>query len=288
MLTDGAIQQAGGPVVADCQLLKSFPLSCCRSFEERSTVMLLRTSLAILAVTVCLPGLCPAAGGSPASVAEAAPAPPGDSIVNPLRTPLAPRSPATTPPAETPQTETLPAQATDGLPQMYAGWLRSRGLEVEVRSDGTVVFRKDGGTYVIPVPQIEKDTSYFTLVYPSFWKITGQQERIRALEAANHATADTKVGKVYLVKDKAWATAEIFVASPGDFEAVFDRCMASIAHSRKLFIGQMRNEQATDSDRVVRGAPPAPPRAAPQPRIAGAAPGSSGIGGSAGTPILGR
>ncbi|MCA9114274.1 MAG: hypothetical protein KDA79_04260 [Planctomycetaceae bacterium] len=133
----------------------------------------------------------------------------------------------------------------ENLQQMYLAYLKGEGYPAEIDDDGTIIFKKEGGTYLLPVPQIVKDNNYFTLVYPGFWKVE-DGDRTRALEAVNTATADTKVGKVYLVRGNAWATAEVFVAQPAQFEGVFERCMACITHARQKFIAEMRKEAAPE------------------------------------------
>ena len=54
---------------------------------------------------------------------------------------------------------------------------------------------------------------FFRLVFPNFWEIESDGERAQALGAAQEATADTKVAKVFLVKDNVWASVELFVAA---------------------------------------------------------------------------
>jgi hypothetical protein len=139
---------------------------------------------------------------------------------------------------QTSQTAAQPTQ--ESLQAMYLDYLSRKGYPAEVSDDGMILFRKEGGTYVIPVPQIVKHNTYFRLIYPSFWQVDGTEERIRALEAANFITADTKVGKVYLMGDKAWVSAEVFVPKLEHFEDVFEQCMQSIVHARTTFVTRMQ------------------------------------------------
>lgn len=139
------------------------------------------------------------------------------------------------------------------LQQMYVTFLKGEGYSPEVDRDGDVNFKFEGVTYFIAVD--EKDSAYFRLVCYPFWKIDGQAELERSLVAADYATRKTKVAKVYIVNDRVWTATEIFVASPGDFRAVFKRCLTALPASVTNFATRMREIQNATSDRGALSSP---------------------------------
>jgi hypothetical protein len=123
--------------------------------------------------------------------------------------------------------------------QVYLEYLRENGYRPWVDGDGDVVFKYEGKTFLIFVD--EDDLSFFRLVFPNFWPIEDEAERVRAWQAATEATASTKVAKVFLVEDDVWASAELFVGEPSDFEAVFSRCVDAVVAGVNTFATHMRS-----------------------------------------------
>ena len=103
----------------------------------------------------------------------------------------------------------------------------------QVDSDGDVSFKREGLTYYIIVN--ESDAEFFELALPNIHHIESESDRAEAYAAADYSNAKSKVSKVYMVNDDVWVTAELFVASPGDFKAVF---CAKLEVSGELFVGQ--------------------------------------------------
>jgi len=118
---------------------------------------------------------------------------------------------------------------------MYRSFLAEEGYAPKIDNDGDVLFKFEGGTYFIAVS--EKDEVFFRIVFPNFWPIESEQERVRALLAAASATAETKVAKVFLVRDDTYASIEMFCSPPDTFKPVFRRCLnalrASVEHFRE-------------------------------------------------------
>lgn len=123
------------------------------------------------------------------------------------------------------------------LADMYHQYLEAEGYNPEIE-EGFVKFKFEGGTYLVVVD--ENDEQYFRLIFPNFWPIESEDERQRALAAADHATAETKVAKLFLVRDNVWATIEIFSAEPQEFRAVFGRCIRALKAGVSTFVEKMR------------------------------------------------
>lgn len=122
--------------------------------------------------------------------------------------------------------------------QIVQDFLRNEGYAPQIDSDGDVVFKYEGRTYIVILD--EGDTEFFRLVFPNFWPIEGLDERARVQQAALNATAGTKVAKVFLVRDNVWATTEMFVTNPEDALAVFKRIMSALQTAVQTFANEMR------------------------------------------------
>ncbi len=125
--------------------------------------------------------------------------------------------------------------------QTYITFLHKEGYQPEADQHGNVVFKHQGGTYLIIVQ--DKDEEFFTIVFPNFWKIESEDERVKVGHAANVATEHTKVAKVYPVGDNTWATIELFLGNPTDYERVFARCLSAINTAVQKFASEMRGGQ---------------------------------------------
>ena len=119
----------------------------------------------------------------------------------------------------------------------YMEYLTAEGYRPEVDSDGDVSFKREGLTYYIIVN--EGDAEFFELALPNIHHIESDTDRVDVYAAADYSNAKSKVSKVYMVNDDVWVTAELFVASPGDFKAVFDRVMAAVLNGANNFIEQL-------------------------------------------------
>lgn len=123
------------------------------------------------------------------------------------------------------------------LADMYNQHLEAEGYRPEIE-EGFIKFKSEGGTYLVVVD--ENDEQYFRLIFPNFWPIEDDAERQKVLAAADHATAETKVAKVFTVRDNVWATIEIFSAEPQEIKAVFSRCMRALKAGVNAFLEKMR------------------------------------------------
>ena len=117
-------------------------------------------------------------------------------------------------------------------------YLRNEGYTPKTDSDGDIVFKHEGNTYIVIFDKDDKD--FIRLVYPNFWSIESQDERVIAESAAARATGGTKVAKVFLVKDNTWAAVEIFTTDVNSVIPVFIRCIRAIRTAVKTFVAEMK------------------------------------------------
>ena len=126
----------------------------------------------------------------------------------------------------------------ESLQQMYMDYLVEEGFRPEIDGDGDVHFKKEGRSYYIIVN--ETDLEYFRLIFPSYWKIEDENERMRVLVAAEVANRTSKVAKTFIVGDSVTSCAELFVAEPEQFRHVFNRALAALEHGVSTFAGKMK------------------------------------------------
>jgi hypothetical protein len=96
----------------------------------------------------------------------------------------------------------------------------------------------EGRTYCILISK--DDDEFFRLLYPNFWKIESEQERARVERACLEACCNTKVAKVFPVRDNVWATIEIFCLPVESFKLVFKRCLSALRAAVGTFAEQMK------------------------------------------------
>jgi hypothetical protein len=108
------------------------------------------------------------------------------------------------------------------LQETYSSYLSTEGYKPELTPAGNVKFRREGRIYVIYCD--EKDPTYFRLVLSFSADDKSAAARLRRLEGANIATAETKVIKAYIDSDgDPIFSAEMFLVVPGDFKTTLSR-----------------------------------------------------------------
>ncbi|MCX8141017.1 MAG: hypothetical protein WHU94_15075 [Thermogemmata sp.] len=122
---------------------------------------------------------------------------------------------------------------------MYMRYLVEEGYMPRVDQDGDIIFKFEGGTYLIIID--DSDDEYFRLVFPNFWSIDSEEERMQVYIAATHATAETKVTKVYPVRDNVWASIEMFCSPPEVFKSVFRRSLGALRAGVNNFREKMQS-----------------------------------------------
>ncbi len=121
---------------------------------------------------------------------------------------------------------------------LYNSFLRSEGYATEVDSDGDIVFKKEGGSYILFAH--EGDREYFSVLFPNFWPIETEKERNAAFIAAAHATAGTKGAKVYPLGDNVCASIELLFDEPEQFKPVFNRAMGMLQSGVSSFVAKIK------------------------------------------------
>lgn len=117
--------------------------------------------------------------------------------------------------------------------EAYLEFLRSEGFRPILDDAGDIVFKCEGRFYCITVD--DDDPLYFRLLFPNFWSLDSEAERHWARVAAAEVTAEFKVVKVYPQHDDVQASAEVFIARPDDFRAVFERCITALQGAVRRF-----------------------------------------------------
>lgn len=120
---------------------------------------------------------------------------------------------------------------------MYMVYLQEEGFFPRIDDDGDVAFKYEGGNYCILVD--ESDEDFFRLIYPGFWSIESEEERIKVSYAALQATADTKVAKIFPVRDNTWAAVEMFQSPPQNFQKIFMRSLRALRTAVETFRAKM-------------------------------------------------
>lgn len=120
--------------------------------------------------------------------------------------------------------------------EMYRAFLAAEGYAPKIDGDGDVVFKFEGGHYLIV---LDEDEDFVRIIYPNFWSIDDDVERQRAAEASLHVTTHIKVAKVFIVGDSTWATVEMFCASPEAVLPMLFRCLSALRTAVHTFKEKM-------------------------------------------------
>lgn len=105
--------------------------------------------------------------------------------------------------------------------------------------DGDVQFKSEGLSFFMAID--EGDPEYMRIVLPNIWSLDSNQERGRALMAADGTNRTVKVMKVFTARNNVWASIESFVASPKDFAGVFKRSLSAMQTGVMHFAAKMRS-----------------------------------------------
>lgn len=111
-------------------------------------------------------------------------------------------------------------------------FLISEGYRPEV-SGCYIALKHEGRRYYVAID--EENDQHYSIVFPSFWPIESDEERARALAAANKATGELKVAKVYVHDTDVWATLEAFCACPEHYLPVLLREIRAVSAAVRAF-----------------------------------------------------
>lgn len=117
--------------------------------------------------------------------------------------------------------------------EKYMKFLASKGYTPELDPDGDVLFKYEGGNYIIQID--ESDNLYLRLLYPNFWEIESEEERSDVLLASTVSNMRVKCAKVFMVQNNVWSVVEIFLLKPEDYEKLLPRSISAIQSSVEVF-----------------------------------------------------
>ena len=124
------------------------------------------------------------------------------------------------------------------LQDLYQDYLKGRGIESRIDSDGDIQFDYEDSLYFIEVN--EDDPEFFRVVMPNIWPIESEKERIQVIKACDIVNRNMKCTKANTVSDDVWVSVELFVGRPDSFKEVFDRCIAAIDSGIATFVEEMQ------------------------------------------------
>ncbi|HSH74188.1 MAG TPA: hypothetical protein VLA09_00675 [Longimicrobiales bacterium] len=126
-----------------------------------------------------------------------------------------------------------------GHAEFYAGFLRREGYVPQSDGDGSVVFKREGRSYVVNADA--KDPMYFQMIRPNIWHIEDETERREAIEACNLATQATKVVKVFATAE-GWVhlSVELFCESPEEVCKIIPRCFSAMDVAAARFVQELQ------------------------------------------------
>jgi hypothetical protein len=128
--------------------------------------------------------------------------------------------------------------AWDEIRDLHVEFLTEQGFRPEIDEGGDVHFRYEGRHFYIM--EAEEDT-FFHLLLPSFYPLTGETDVRNAALAASAASRVMKVAKVFLnsTLDDVSASVELLVAEPTDVHDHLLVCVEILAAARAEFVKQM-------------------------------------------------
>lgn len=126
------------------------------------------------------------------------------------------------------------------LQGIYKDYLAEEGFKPDLDDDGDVKFKREGKTYFIQIN--EQDPEFFRIVFPNFWKIEDEGERLKAFRAAEWANRKTKCCKVFMMQNNMWASIEAFLPKPDDFKPIFMRCLSAMETGVSNFAQNMKEK----------------------------------------------
>jgi hypothetical protein len=123
----------------------------------------------------------------------------------------------------------------------YMSILVEEGFRPEIDSEGDVHFRYEGGHYFITS---NTDNTCCCILFPNFWEISSDAERIKAMVAANNANRATKAAKVWLSADgqNTSASLEALVGAPAEVSGIFSRSLNCLRTAVDRFVEDMRKD----------------------------------------------
>ena len=128
------------------------------------------------------------------------------------------------------------------LQDQYLDILREEGFKGEVDSDGDIHFKFEGMSYFIMVR--EDDETYHSILFPRFWNLESQDEKIKALMVTNSMNLQYKCGKLFLVGEleSVSASIQIFLINPAELKKFFSRMVGILKGMVDEFVVEMKKD----------------------------------------------
>jgi hypothetical protein len=123
--------------------------------------------------------------------------------------------------------------------EAFSAYLAGEGYQSQADGRGDLWFLSGGLKHCLVLDP--DDEAYVRLLVPNIWRAKDDAERREAYEAANEATARTKVAKVWVADDGLVSVSlEMFVRSAADATATFRRSLDALSTAVTLFTEKMR------------------------------------------------
>ncbi len=116
-------------------------------------------------------------------------------------------------------------------------FLTEEGFRPSTDDDGDVVFKFEGGTYVVLTAQ--GDPTYLSVVYPYFWDIEDDDERRRVHEAVAHAHRTVRLGRLTVLDDDVNASVSAYLPDGQAYRSVFLRSLGALKAAVNAFRDHM-------------------------------------------------
>lgn len=141
------------------------------------------------------------------------------------------------------------------MQRSLSAYLNSEGFPASVDGDGDVVFKREGRTYFIQV--YPNDPNYLQVVLPNILKVENDEQRRRAMAAANYSSLKSKATKTLVTpQGNVWVTWESILKGPDDYKAVLLRSLSGLENGAQNFASKYReSESQAATDGVARRLP---------------------------------
>ena len=123
------------------------------------------------------------------------------------------------------------------LKKMYVEFLTAEGFLPDLSQDDFVMFMRGGQTYGIAV---DDDAECFDMYTPVF-DLTDDTDPSRLRAAALRANDATRVAKLYIDGRLLIGVTQQFCNPPGNFQAIFHRCLAALEEVSAAFKTNMES-----------------------------------------------
>ena len=127
----------------------------------------------------------------------------------------------------------------NALEKIYMTMLQEEGYIPKLLEEHEgILFKYEGGSYIIRVS--ENDPQTFFVLYPAFWPIESEVERLKVYTKLDYVNYNVSVAKFFISKDSVSGAVELYIENPNNIKPVFNRIMKSIQKGTAMFINAMK------------------------------------------------